>query len=358
MNEFPSIDPKTWEHPADRAALNALRAVPGVNEVIRFVVGLTGESSLRQLFLASAVRVSPDQFPRVHALTIQACSTLDIHPVPEVYVTQNPVLNAGAVGVDRPFITLNSSLVQAMDDQELLCIIGHELGHIASNHVLYKTLLWLLVNSTALVLQLPVGQLALYAIIAALREWDRKSELTADRAGLLTVQDPNVQYRVLMKLAGGSEIGQMNIDSFLAQAADYDAAGTMVDSIHKVINLIGQTHPFPVIRVSELKTWIDSGSYQRILDGEYFQRDSTASASRTAGEDTANPGEQTSRPSRPSFEELRRDFEESSKAYQEELRRSKDPLAKAAADLGERLQKSASDAGKNLEDFFKKLQGR
>jgi Zn-dependent protease with chaperone function len=310
---------------------------------------MTGESSLRQLFLASAVRTGPKQFPRIHQLTIQACKTLDISPVPEVFVTQNPTLNAGAVGVDKAFITLNSSLVQAMDDQELLSIIGHELGHIASGHVLYKTLLWILVNSAALVLQIPMGQIALYAIIVALREWDRKSELTADRAGLLAVQDPNVQYRVLMKLAGGSEIGEMDIESFFQQAADYDKAGTMVDSIHKVINLISQTHPFPVIRLSELKTWVDSGAYQKILDGEYLRReDPNASDSSTGSTST----------SRPSFEDLKHDFEESSRAYQEELKRSNDPMAKAAADLGDKLQKNVSNAGKTLEDFFKRLSGQ
>jgi Zn-dependent protease with chaperone function/gas vesicle protein len=273
LKSFPEISSRAWEHPADRAALQAVAALPGMNELVRYLLGFTGEASLRLLFLGSAVRVSENQYPRVYELTKTACRVLDIDPVPEVYVTQNPQLNAGAVGADKPFITLNSALVQVMDDQELLGVIAHELGHIASNHVLYKTLLWLLVNASSLFLNLPIGQAVLFGIVAALREWDRKSELSADRAGLLVTQDPGVNYRILMKLAGGSEIGQMNVDEFFRQAADYDASGSMVDSLHKLLNLLGQTHPFPVLRLTELKVWAEGGKYQTILDGTYARRE-------------------------------------------------------------------------------------
>ena len=57
-----------WEHPADRAALNAARALPGFDEVVRKVVGFFGDRGIRQLFLAKAVRVGPTQRPKLHAL--------------------------------------------------------------------------------------------------------------------------------------------------------------------------------------------------------------------------------------------------------------------------------------------------
>ncbi len=335
-----NISPRAWEHPADRAALTALQSVPGINDVVRFFVGFTGEASLRLLFLSSAVRVSPTQFPRVQKLVDRACDILDVLPVPEVYVTQNPMLNAGAVGVDKPFITLNSALVQTMDDDELLAVIAHELGHIASGHVLYKTLLWLLVNASSILLNIPIGQAALMAIVVALREWDRKSELSADRAGVLVTQNPQVNYRVLMKLAGGSDIGQMNMDDFFQQAADYDQAdGTMINSLHKVLNLLGQTHPFPVIRLTELKTWVEGGSYQAILKGDYEKR----SEGRQSG------------PKGPDFTAWTQDFQRAQQEYRDELKRSKDPLAQALSTAGENLEKSFDQAKKAAEEALGKF---
>jgi hypothetical protein len=63
---FPEISAVSWEHPADRAALQALRAVPGVDEVIRKVLALLGgERGVRLLFQGNAVRVGPTQFPRL-----------------------------------------------------------------------------------------------------------------------------------------------------------------------------------------------------------------------------------------------------------------------------------------------------
>ncbi len=87
---------------------------------------------MRLITLASSVRVTDRQFPRVYALHLEACRLLDMPYVPEVFVSPSPFLNAGAVGMDKPFITLNSATVDLLTDDELLAIIGHELGHIKS----------------------------------------------------------------------------------------------------------------------------------------------------------------------------------------------------------------------------------
>jgi Zn-dependent protease with chaperone function len=224
------------------------------------------------LFLGGSVRVSPLQFPRVHALTREARAVFGYDEELDVFVTYDPAMNAGAVGVNRPFITLNSSIVAALDDEELLAVIAHELGHCMSGHILYKTLLWVLVNASFRMLRIPGMELAIYPVVAALREWDRKSELSADRAGLLACQNPDVSYRVLMKLAGGDQIGQMDINEFFQQAADYDEGSDIVDSVHKFLNTWSMTHPLPVIRIPELKRWVDDRSYETILGGTFVTR--------------------------------------------------------------------------------------
>src|SRR5690606_26744125 len=114
---------------------------------------------------------------------------------------QTPLVNAGAYGMDRPFIVLNSGALRLLDDDELTYLLGHELGHIMSGHVLYRTM-------TVILLQLaqmgfPVVGLAARAVLIALLEWSRKSELSADRAGLLSLQNPEAALKAFMKLAGG-----------------------------------------------------------------------------------------------------------------------------------------------------------
>jgi hypothetical protein len=42
--------------------------------------------------------------------------------------------------------------------------------------------------------------------------------------------------------------------------------------VFKVLNLLGSTHPFHVLRAAELRDWIEAGEYDRVLRGEYRHR--------------------------------------------------------------------------------------
>jgi Zn-dependent protease with chaperone function len=265
------IAPDAWEHPADRAALNALRKVPGFDEAVKRIFGFFGERGIRLLFQANAVRCGPQQFPRLHALLGEVCASMDWPDQPELFVTQTPMVNAGAVGFEHPFIVLNSGAVAILDDDELRVLIGHELGHVISGHALYRTITILLLELGFQNLPFLAG-IALLPIKLALLEWYRKSELSADRAGLLATQDREASLRVFLKLAGGGDIKEMNLSVFMEQAREYEQAGGPLDAIYKILNTLGATHPFNTLRAAELQRWVDDGSYGRIVGGEYPRR--------------------------------------------------------------------------------------
>jgi Zn-dependent protease with chaperone function len=266
------ISPRAFEHPLDRSAIQILQKVPGLDWVAKKFIATIGDKRMRLYFLASAVRVNENQFAPVHALFLEACRVLDIEEPPEVFVMQDFVVNAAAVGVDKPFIVLTSSLVETLSPEELQAVIAHELGHIMCGHALYTTLLIIILKAWHFLLGIPGGSYAVWALMLGLMEWSRKAELSADRAGLLVSQDLAVSHRVDMKLAGGKLTEQMSITEFQKQAEEYQAAGDVLDSVLKFQLLLVQSHPLPVLRVVELQKWVDSGDYQKILDGEYERR--------------------------------------------------------------------------------------
>ena len=330
---LPKISPSAFEHPADRAALSALRKVPGFDLVLRKLLSLIGERGLRYVFLGSAVRVTDKQFARIDRLFTECLEILDIQERPELFIAQNPVVNAGAIGVDTPFIVLNSGTISLMDDDELRFIIGHELGHIMCDHVLYKTMLKLLLALSLSRIGVPIGSLVLFAIIAALSEWDRKAELSCDRAGLLVLQNPWKAYAVFMKMAGGGRVSEMDIAEFAAQAEEYEASGTELDGIYKILNLMGRSHPFNVIRLAKLRKWVERGEYQRIIEGEYIER---------TDEDT---------------ESVYEEFKESAKSYKESYDESKDPLISFVRSLGAQVGETGSHLWTSLRGKFSRKEG-
>lgn len=276
------ISSRAWEHPADRGALVALRELKGFDEILRKFSGLFNERYFRMKYLGSSIRANGWQYSRVHGIYLEAAASLDVGEpsgLPELYVTQTPFANAGALGMDKPFIVVNSATVQMLDDDELRFVLGHELGHIQSGHAVYRSLmLWLIILSRGI--GIPIGVLALRGILAALGEWHRKAELSCDRAGLLAGQDPAAALRVHMKFAGGGDLSDIDTAAFLQQANEYDRAnGDFRDSFIKLLLLEASTHPMPVARAAELRHWVETGEYRRILSGEYPRREDDDDAS-------------------------------------------------------------------------------
>ncbi|MDQ1698043.1 MAG: hypothetical protein QOJ03_3396 [Frankiaceae bacterium] len=308
---LPGISSRAYEHPADRTALAALRQVRGFDEMLKWLSGLLRERSHRLVYLASTVRVGERQFPRVHGLVVDGAQILDLPTAPEAYVVLDPVPRAMTLGLDQPFLVLSSGLVDLLDDEELRFVVGHELGHILSGHAVYRTMLDHLLRLSRRVFWLPVGYFGLRALLAALEEWYRKSELSCDRAGLLAGQDPAAALRAQMKMAGGSAIDEMDIASFLEQAREYDATGSLRDGVLKLIHLEGRLHPLSAVRAAELRHWVDSGDYQSILAGDYPRREDDDQAS------------------------VRDDARDAATAYRQKFEESADALTRLLRGVGE-----------------------
>ncbi|MFE2247223.1 M48 family metallopeptidase [Streptomyces lavendulae] len=321
---FPGISSRAYEHPADRSALVALRKLSGFDTVFKALSGLLPERSLRLLFLSDSVRVGETQFPHLHEMLRDACYILDLEQVPLMYVQQDPRPNAMCIGLDEPIIVVTTALVELLDEEEMRAVIGHEVGHALSGHAVYRTVLLFLTNLALKVAWIPLGTVAITAIVTALREWFRKSELSADRAGLLVGQDLDASMRGLMKLAGGNHLHEMNVDAFLAQAEEYEAGGDLRDSVLKILNMLPRTHPFTTVRAAELKKWSQNRDYQRIMDGHYPRREEDKDTSVTDS------------------------FRQSASHYADSVRGSKDPLMKLVGDIAG----GAGDLGGKLRDRF------
>jgi Zn-dependent protease with chaperone function len=276
IEPYPGISSKAYEHPADRAATAALKAVPMLDTVVRKLIEWGYERALRQTFLGNAVRVGENQLPDLWSSHTGVCRILDMPEVYDLYVTWAPLGNAMAIGAGKPMVVMSSGLYGKLGPGEQRVVLAHEVGHILSDHMLYMTALNILI-AVPLSMPFPIG-LPLRAVRAVLLEWYRAAELSSDRAAALAVRDPKIVCRTLMVLGGGISADKLNLDAFMTQALEYEEWDDPSDRVRRFFYEIGLTHPLAVRRVREVLNWVQSGDYDRIQRGEYRTRDQDSGA--------------------------------------------------------------------------------
>ncbi|MBG0743169.1 MAG: M48 family metallopeptidase [Cylindrospermopsis raciborskii KL1] len=260
----------SFRHPLDLEAAKTLRQIPGIDIMVRNLLGPVAEQVFYAENIASSILVSEKQLPDLYYLLIDACKNLDIE-LPQLYIRQHPSPNAYTFAMrgKQPFIVLHTSLVDMLTPEEIQAVIGHELGHLKCDHSVYLTPANLLILATSI---LPnIGVVLAQSLQNQLLEWVRCAEFTCDRAALLATQNPKVVMSVLMKLAGGSPTlaPRLNLDAFVAQARAYDAIsktelGMMVKDAHTA----QLSHPVPVLRAREIDRWSSSVEYHNLLESQ------------------------------------------------------------------------------------------
>jgi Zn-dependent protease with chaperone function len=270
---FPGLDATALQHPYDRAALGALQKVPGIDIVVRKFIELLPERVAYIQNVSQMVRATSRQCSRLYAQLQEACAILDVRE-PELYVAQYPVPNAYTSGHDHPYIVVTTGMLDLMNEDEVLAVLAHELGHIKSGHVLYKTMARGISFLLAIIgdMTLGIGRLVGRSLESALLEWDRKSEFTADRAAMLVVQDSQVMLSLMMKLAGGTlfQRDEMDAREFLNQANLYEEIdANLLDRVYKFMMVSSVNHPLTIVRAREIMDWSESREYRDIYEGRY-----------------------------------------------------------------------------------------
>lgn len=271
------LDHSQYEHPFDQKALKALEATPGLNLIGKFITKHMIERVYTVQYTGSNLKVTPGNYPKIYEYLHYSCQILDLQQVPDLYIQWGYDINACTVGSEHPIVILNSGLIDLCDDDEIMFIIGHECGHIKSNHMLYHMMAQVI---NFIIDSIPFGSIAAAPLQYALYYWDRMSEFTADRAGLLSCQNKEAAIRAFMKMAGMpiKQFNEMNYQTFIQQATefkqlDYEA----MNKIIKFISIADASHPWTVMRAAELLNWINDGCYYKFMNTERLLTNSNSS---------------------------------------------------------------------------------
>lgn len=273
---YPDLHPDAFIHDEDRAALAVLREVPGLDLVLKTLAGGTVERTVQMDLRHSAIRVGPRQYRSLHAMVERASAALDV-PVPETWLVGGYTVNASAFGFENYTIRLYQGLVDLLEPDEIQAVIAHEVGHIACEHMLYKSLAALLGEVGKVVLGRllgPPAELLSGALELAMLRWSRAAEYSCDRAALLVVDDAEVVARTLARLGGPSRRyrDELDLQAALEQDPRFSAQPGESDRLLHSLTTLGDTHPEPIRRAHAIMEWSRSEELQAIRAGRYPTR--------------------------------------------------------------------------------------
>ncbi|MFN3197400.1 MAG: M48 family metallopeptidase [Bradymonadia bacterium] len=250
---FPDLDARGIIHPHDAKAQKTLQALPGFKALGRWASDRSPEAQVRAQVQSRSI--TGDDYDRLEALYREAVRILDVQQVPDLFYVNHPSVNAAAVGWQNPFIVVTTGTAE-LPDEALMMILGHELTHIICDHMRFKfTAIHLRTVGWAAFLASPlVGGLSVAGLSAGLAMWDRRSELTADRGGLLTAQSFAAPRTLFERLE--------------RQMPSTDELPPGLSQLVQVMN----THPDLPDRMKALDEWVGSGIYERMVSGDYPRR--------------------------------------------------------------------------------------
>jgi len=219
----------------------------------------------KYLLEGHSFKLGKDLLPELYKPFMDVCEALNFNEPVEFYISNSPDFNASAASSqeeDEPhLVNLNSGLVNALDEDELRFVIGHELGHIISKNIDIKGVIEFV---------FPHYQgipLILYNKISL---WDKLSELTADRYGLIACGDPSKCVSAFFKMSSGLSLNRYNLNL----ATFLDENEKLLESFKKENTINVASHPMNPIRIKALESFAQSTVYKSILEEKSIESDS------------------------------------------------------------------------------------
>lgn len=239
--------------------------MPGFEAVLRASLGRLQDAVAMQRLLGKAVPAAAHA-PALALSWQQVQDTLDAPEAIPLLISPDEAINGFTLGLRSPHVVLTEGARRQLPALQQRAILAHELGHVLSGHVLYKTLVrmldagrwWLGAGGLNLVLTVP--------ILLALHEWDRKSELSADRAELLVVGDLDACVLLLER----SHLGQQ--EEALRRREQISRWWKPGGQALAALDRAFARHPPLEERKDELRRWARSEELAAIRAGRYPRR--------------------------------------------------------------------------------------
>jgi Zn-dependent protease with chaperone function len=255
-------DGAAYAYSGERKLRRALTSARPVLIAIEATTRLWKSKARREL-LARSIVASDAHYTPLYRAARQAGESLGLN-VPGVYVAEGEFPAPSAtLGTDEDtVVVISRHAAERLSEPELVALVGHELGHVQNNHVIYSTALFYLRHEALFFVRWVVQP-----AIMALKGWSRRAEITCDRAALIAVRDLDAALGAMVKA---------ELDTRAPRDGDGDAPGEPLDvrahlaALSAAHGAVGRaadmfrSHPFLPKRARALEVFAQSLLYHKL----------------------------------------------------------------------------------------------
>ncbi|MFA5618036.1 MAG: M48 family metalloprotease [Syntrophorhabdaceae bacterium] len=263
-----NIHPEMYQHPGDISGINYLKKIPLADKIVKMIYDNGLDAAQKILQTGSYFKITASSYPKLHDIFLESCKNLNIRSIPKFYLKRDE-LNAYATNVQDPIVTITTDVVEYLSEQEMKFVIGHELGHIQCQHIMYTEI----AQNLPFILQYGgnIAKMLSQPLQLAIMRWYRKSEFSCDRAGLLNCREIKDAISAIAKISGfyPKDTQQINTDCFLEQAKDFDSSVlSTTNRFIEMLLIMNADHPWAILRAKELFSWYKKGYYEKIINNQ------------------------------------------------------------------------------------------
>lgn len=208
-------------------------------------------SSLRDRLLKDGVLLNHVISPRIYRIVAQVQGALGLEGEFEVFCGRSVEVNAFAHldlvdAQPRHIIGITSAALENLEDDEIAFLLGHELGHFIFGHNRLLGLLNQDPQSNRITVLPYLGE-------CLFLRWRKKSEVSADRLGLVAAKSFTAGARALVKAGFGLSDRNLdlNVDSLLRQVESIKDKPEIVEAAYR-------SHPLLPLRLKALHLFAET----------------------------------------------------------------------------------------------------
>lgn len=255
-----------FQHPVDRKAVNAVLAVPGFEEMLKYVSDHSIERVYSFFNSSSMLKISREMSPKMHQMLEEAAQMYGTDAIPDLYLQRSYEYVINLDGMSKPYVVLPSAWLEVVDDQMLWAVLSAQIACIQAKHGMLEFIGNILDFTKSM---LPFGVDA--ALDIAIKEWKRSRVYTADRAILLATENFELAAKHIL-FGDTSDVVLVGIgldkpdNTYYQQAQEFIHRSGVEGMIQKVETLFSGNQ-WIASRYIELYNWYFSGEYEDVLEG-------------------------------------------------------------------------------------------